>query len=743
VKLPRLSPGRWLLVGGLVCALVALVTAYATTRTPWLGLELRSDSPQNAVRVISARGPAHDVPVPSTLVAVAGAGGATLALEATDLIDEPDFFDRYAEMERFFGRQSQLAAALASGSVTLTVRSEAGETRTFEVKPLPSRPIGTLPRVFWFQLVAGCVGALVALWVLALRPGVDGVRMFALTGVMLLAFTAPASIYSTRELALDGRLMRALSSANHLNANVFGIGLLGLFLMFPRPLVRPRLLWLLPVIFVGWWVLDTTHLAPDQTTGARIPIMAEMLLAIVVAIVQWRKAKGDPRARASLRWFGVSVLGGAGLFVFSVVGTSVLGMFPPIEQGYSFGFFLLMHVGLALGLRRTRLFELNELSYLVLVAVLGVLALIGVDAAVLLLLDTSKVVSSGVALLVVGFAYLPVRSWLLEKALTRRKVDEHELFRRILDVVFALEPEDRSRRWVALFETLFSPLEIERRASGVASVAVRDEGLALDVPAITSLPALRLSYPWRGRGLFGLRHAQLVTALLQLAEHAENARDAFDRGAREERARVARDLHDDVGAALTSGLYQEDAAGMRQAIESAILEMRSMVNVLTGRRLRLSDVVGDLRHESFQRLAAAKIVPHWPLAEVGDRTIHSSVARNYASMMRELTSNVIRHSKAASMTVSIELAGDRLITVVEDDGVGFDGQAPAASAVATAGGGGNGVGNLRRRAREVGATLTFRLRDRGTSVRLDAPLDPAPGADAPGASEHGPAESVT
>src|SRR5690606_19328865 len=101
--------------------------------------------------------------------------------------------------------------------------------------------------------------------------------------------------------------------------------------------------------------------------------------------------------------------------------------------------------------------------------------------------------------------------------------DEYMLFRRILDVVFALEPEIRARRWKELFEALYSPLEIERAdAAEIAEVAVRDDGLRMDVPAVTSLPALRLAFPWRGRGLFGERHAKLTSALLQLAEHAEN-----------------------------------------------------------------------------------------------------------------------------------------------------------------------------------------------------------------------------
>lgn len=729
VKVPSISPGQRLLLIALAWMIVAGATVGLALRGPWLGLELRADPPieattpsPTAVRVVSARGPSAAVPPGAELFAIAEAGSSDrVPITADDLIDEPDLFDRYEEMDAFFARQTALRRVLLAPEITLHLRDADGGESAVAVRPAGARSPGSLPGIFWFQLAAGCVGLLVAAWVLVLRSTEIGVRMFALMGASILGFTAPAALYSTRELALDGEHFRVLSALNHFGANAFGVGLVGLFLSFPKPLVRSRWLWAVAALFLSWAALDVLRVAPDQTIGARLPIMTETVIAIGAAVVQWRRAKDDPRARASLRWFGVSVLGGASLFVSSVVGAGVLGMLPIIPQGYSFGFFLLMHVGLALGLRRTRLFELNELSYLILLWTLGAIALLGADAAVLYLLDTSHLVSSSVALLFVGFAYLPLRAWLWSRATGRREPEQEILFRRVLDVVFAVDPADRARRYRELFDALFSPLDIaEVRGDAARHVEIREDGLALYVPAVTSLPALKLALPWRGRGLFGERHAKIATTLRTLTEHAEDARDAFDRGVREERARVARDLHDDVGAALTSGLYQEDPARMRQAIQAAILEMRSMVNVLTGRRLLVSDVVGDLRHETVQRAAAARVGITWPLADFGARTVHSTVARNWASMVRELTSNVIRHARAEAMSVTIDVDGERLVTMVTDDGVGFDGE-PSAD--------GNGVRNLRRRADEIGGTVTFSRRDRGTLVRVVAPLEPAATAD--------------
>jgi signal transduction histidine kinase len=712
------------------CMLVALLAVVGATRQPWLGLVLTPPAASEAadLRVVSARGPSERVPVGSTLIAIAAEGGPAIALEPTDAIDEPDYFDEYADMDRFFGRQSALLGVLRSPRVALELRLEDGTRTSMIVAPAARRPLSALSGVFWFQISAGIVGLLVSLWVLVLRPRDAAVRMFALAGAMILGFSAPAAVYSTRELAIDGTLFRVLSGLNHLDANLFGVGLVGIFLMFPRQLVRPRALWVLPGIIVPWVILDVARVAPNQTWGSRVSIMLEMLLAIVSAIVQWWGAKGDARARASLRWFGVCVLTGASAFVFSVVGTVLFGVFPPIPQGYSFGFFLMMHVGLALGLRRTRLFELNELAYAVLFWVVGALALIGVDAALLFLLETSQLLSSALALFVVGVAYLPVRSWLWSKAIQRRTVDEDMLFRSVLDVVFAVDPDEGARRYLALFEQLFSPLEIEL-AEDVRAVTLKDDGLRMELPPVASLPALRLAFPWRGRGLFGERHAKLTTMVQKLAEHAEQARDAFDRGVREERGRVARDLHDNVGAVLTTALYLRDVDDVQESVRSAMLEMRSMVNQLNGWRPRLTDLVGDLRREALQRLVAAKATAEWPLADFGAVTVHPAVARSYTSMMREALSNVVRHAGARTVTVQIARVGDRLVTTCTDDGCGFDVEAPPE---------GNGLRNLRRRAAEVGGSIQWTRGASGVSVRIELPLDvPRAGEPASVSPPHG------
>lgn len=710
---PRsLSPARVLLAAALLCIALSAIAVVARLRQPSIGLALTGDPKANVVRVIGARGPSANIPVPSLLMSI-GAGDRSMKLTAGDVIEEPDFFDTYAEMADFFARQNELNAILAGRRVSLTIANEGGEPPSTVVVE-PTRPsMGDLPGIFWFQLVAASAALLISVWAFVLRPRELGVRLFAFIGATIPIFIVPAAIYGTRELAMDGGVMRILSSVNHTGANLFGLGLVWFFLSYPKRLVGRRGLGIVAAVVILWLALDIARLAPDQNTGSRAPIFLEMIGAIVLGFVQWRATRGDPRGRAGLRWLGVSVLLGSGTFVFSVLGSSVLGLFPPLAQGYTFGFFLLMHASFALGLSRHRLFDLDGWAYTLLFWVLAGLALLAVDVVLVSVLEANRALSLGGILLVFGFLYLPLRTWLWSKIVSRKTTPEHEVFDAVLLVTFAKDDDERSRRWKDLLTKLFDPTEIREAKESGARATVLEDGLVLEVPRVASIPPMRLAYPWKGRGLFASRHASLAENLVALLRQAENRREAFEHGVREERARIARDMHDDIGAGLLSSLHRDGIDATRDAIRQAIGDVRSIVHELTARQLELADLLAELRHESIQRLESAKIEVEWPIHEPKSVVVAHGTYRHVSSILRELTSNVIRHSGAKKAHVKLDTEGDRLVVEYADDGKGFDPRSVRR---------GSGIDNLERRATTLGGSLTFTREGERTIARLDVPL---------------------
>lgn len=707
--MPALSPANKLLAAAAFVLCVCALSVWISVRQPHLGVTLEPDFEHKRLTVIGAHGPGASVPVGAQLLAVNG-----VELQATDLIEEPDFFDEYAQMRDFFARQSELSAALHGHDVSLKLLTADGTQTAVTVLPAQGRPLSTLPAVFWFQLFAGSAGFLIAAWVLVLRAREVAVRAFAAMGAMFPLFTVPAAIYSTRELAMDGTLFRVLSSLNHTGAMLYGCGLVALFLSYPRPLIPTRWLWAVPGVMVPWLLTDVVQLAPNQDFGSRIPISLEMLSAIVLGIVQWRVTRKDPTARAALRWFGLSILVGSGAFVFTVVGSTLLGLFPPLAQGYAFGFFLMMDVGLALGLRRFRLFELDEWAFRIFLWVGGAMALLAIDAGLIALLQLRGDVSLGLALVAAGFVYLPLRQLLFSRLVARRTVGAQELFPRVLDVAFAPNDDERGRGWIALWKRVFDPLNVEPLSQGPSAVSLEADGLTMLIPSVGAASAVKISYPWQGKGLVGPRHVALATQLVTLMRHADGSRLAYERGVREERGRIASDLHDDVGARLLSALNEPELPAARQRIQQAMADIRSIINALTGQRVALDDALANLRHETAQRLSSAKIQLEWPVdAPLADATLDASVNRHLVSMVRELTSNAIRHSGARTVKVDVALDdGRHLLFRMRDDGVGFQPDA----------GKGHGLSNLRDRASKAGGSATFGRDEAPSLVELRLPV---------------------
>lgn len=719
-------PNRLMQTAMVLCLVACASVVWIASSQPWLGLSLAADNATGAVWIARAdpRGPARAVPVPARLVSAAGPDGqGRIALGAVDVIEEPDLIETYGELRDFLRRQSHLAVLLRGAAVVLGIEAEGGARSTVTVVPAASAPVRRLPADFWVQLVTGAGAFLIGTWVWALRPRDLGTRMFALSSLMLKLSAFSAAIYGTRELAIDGGLLRALSALNHLGALGFGCAMLVLFLYYPRRLVRLGTLWLIPALFGAWLLSDILRLAPSPALGSQLPTATLMLAIIVAILVQWHVNRDDPRARAALRWLGLSVAIGAGAFVVLIIAPILAEGVPPMRQGYAFGFFLLIYIGLALGLSRYRLFELDDWAFRIMFFTVGAVLLAVVDAALIVLLQLRPGASFGIALLAVGFGYMPLRDLLWRRVTGTRRPQGDEQFRGVIEVAFTASAAERAERWRGLMQRLFDPLTMEAAGRPVAAPEVEAEGLELVMPAAAGSVPLRLRYPWRGRGLFSPRDLGLAREIVELMAHAEAGRSAYERGSMEERRRIARDLHDDVGARLLSGLHKNSVGDTHRTLRDAIADIRTIVSGLSSRQLPLAQVVAELRHEAGERLEAAGVDLDWPLS-AADREdgmlLEYRVYRAVMSAFREMVSNVIRHAGAGRVTVRMDVAGGWLDAVMADDGTGLGGSA-APDPI-----GGNGLAGMVRRARELGGSVTFPDVPRGFSIRLRVPLGATP-----------------
>jgi len=207
-------------------------------------------------------------------------------------------------------------------------------------------------------------------------------------------------------------------------------------------------------------------------------------------------------------------------------------------------------------------------------------------------------------------------------------------------------------------------------------------------------------------------------------ERRESGRQAL--AAQEgERWRVAQELHDDVGQALTGILLRLEALA-RRAPSDLRPDVRATQEATRETIDRVSRVVRQLRPEALTDLGLAKA-----LAALGRRVEEESglrIRQRVAAGLDELDdeselviyrvaqeslTNTARHARATQVELRLERSPDRGIVLrIRDDGVGLPDRPQARY----------GMLGMRERAMLIGATLTIETHEEGgVEVTLTAP----------------------
>lgn len=644
---------------------------------------------------------------------------ADITLNDSDLIHEPDQLGTRSAIQEFTRRQEQMATALREGAVSVTYSLPDGTQRT-EVMVPRDRLLADLPMAFWFQVAVGMVSLFIGGWVLGLRRADWGARMFALTAVMVPAFALPAAIYSTRQIAIPGDLYQALAALNALGALSFGVALIGLFSQYPRALFRPAWL-IIPALIYGGLML--AHIVGTGPEGAvALGTLSQMAVALVLGVVQWIVSRREPLNRAGLRWFILISLLGCSLFIGLSAAPAALGLAEEglIPQGYAFAFFNIMHIGLALGVMRYKVFNLDRWSYYIWLWLTGMVLIFALDIILIRFLQGQPWVSLGAALMIAGFVYFPLRQVLLKLLLERRSASLSGRMAQIVKCALAPTQREQAKRWDALLDDIFQPLAPpEKEMSGVDAPCLAENGLALLVPGVDGLEPRRLRYAQKGRRLFSPADVEVAANLVQMQDLAATSRHAYERGMILERDRISRDIHDNIGAQLLSALHSPEPARKDDLLRDSLTDLRAIINDGFKAEYALGPVLVDLRTETTRRLEAGGLRCEWhgPNLSVGDDgpILPFELVNGLRSILREAVSNTLRHADAEHVRIAIALGVQGINLTVTDDGCG----------IKLGRGEGNGTSNIAERAAALNGTATIGARpdqSGGTRVSVTLPI---------------------
>lgn len=407
--------------------------------------------------VISGVEGGSDLPtsvIAQRLVAIGALGKPAVNVNAVTLIEEPDMIGGESGPREFYRQQEQLFQALASGLVQVMVSNGDAQT-TLLAKVRDRREIANLPLKFWAQLTVGLVGLIIGIWLVCLRSRDLAAWMVLLTGVGLAMSSGAAGLYSARELALGYSMFKTASQINSIGTFLFGIGILTLFLIYPRQIV-PRFVLPLPAALIGSVMVFIQIVDWPKHVGVLQNAVAVIMLALLAAIVcQLIVNRRDPAARAMLGWLGVSVALGAGGFVVTAILPTLLGREVLVAQSTAFLFFLLIYAGIALGVARYRLFDLPIWSAGILFYGLGVALLLLLDAALIYGLSVERAPAFATSLALIGMLYLPLRKRAADWVQKKDSMPAEEIYRRIIEIPHTIEPHQKETVLIKFWDDLF------------------------------------------------------------------------------------------------------------------------------------------------------------------------------------------------------------------------------------------------------------------------------------------------
>jgi len=201
----------------------------------------------------------------------------------------------------------------------------------------------------------------------------------------------------------------------------------------------------------------------------------------------------------------------------------------------------------------------------------------------------------------------------------------------------------------------------------------------------------------------------------------------------EERRTLARELHDEVGQALTA-VKMDIGIALRGEVEPRVRSALEEARDLSENTLRSVRDMSQLLHPSalddfglpatltaYLRNFSHRTGIRAQLAETMEARLAPDIEVCVYRIVQEALSNVARHSGASACTVSLNSGGGMLRLVIEDNGRGV-----ASSANRLTSGPGLGLIGMRERAQALGGTFSIKERDGGgTIVAVALPLDHA------------------
>lgn len=195
----------------------------------------------------------------------------------------------------------------------------------------------------------------------------------------------------------------------------------------------------------------------------------------------------------------------------------------------------------------------------------------------------------------------------------------------------------------------------------------------------------------------------------------------------EERQRISREMHDDIGAGLTQITLMSESAKRKnipsnelekiaETSRELVINMSEIIWSLNPENRSLEQLMAYLREQLHKLLEHSGIQYSIQLPETIniDVILQNNQSRNLLLITKEITNNAIKYSRANNVSILCTCINRELIFEIKDDGIGFETSNTTA---------GNGLKNIKARIVAISGTLDIQSSlNKGTSIIYKIPL---------------------
>jgi len=446
-----------------------------------------------------------------------------------------------------------------------------------------------------------------------------------------------------------------------------------------------------------------------------LPFLAILLLYLI--IMQWKASELKPFERAQVLWLILSCFAAPGLLLLFYLVPLLADSAPQMTSFALLLTALLMYLMVSLGVGQFERLKLEIYTSTIFNWTAFTLTFLNLGIVFISLLGLSEKISTIILFASVLWLYMPLRQWMGEWIAQRYAADSHQqlMNESVIQLVenSLIPTYEAKKAWHDTLVHLFSPLKLKSVEHSEKAI-VCQKGQSLLIPQNAYVDGLQLEFAEEGRRLFTSKDAEIAETSSLLFVQLFKQRDEYFSGQTQERNRIRRDLHDQIGHKLLSMIYSARDQTSRSLAKSTMKQLRELISALNNDLVAAEDAISKLKQltEETCENCDLKILWHQNLNLSTQQKFRSNQYLNIANIFREILNNITKHANATQVTCSATSNSDALSLVISDNGIGFDLENINR---------GNGLVNIESRAAEIEANIHWSTQA-GTQFTLNIPL---------------------